>query len=103
MALKKQLIIGEKTTSKGKSVATTWDIIIPLSGLSPITEDTISMPSQGGTGDIHLPSIYEAQLLQVFVDMKDELAKQQVLFDREGEQAKQDREYASREWEEGNT
>ena len=59
---------------------------------------TVSTPSQRATGDIDLPSVYDAQL-QMFVDME-ELAKQQAFFDRKREQAEQDREHAVREREE---
>ena len=53
-------------------------------------EDTVFTPSQGAAGDIHPPSIYEIQLLQMFVYMKDEITKQQILFDHEREQATRD-------------
>ena len=55
----------------------------------PIIEDTVSSPRQGVTGEIHTPFIYKNQL-QMFTDMKDELAKQQALFDRERERAEYD-------------
>jgi len=99
MAPKKQSTTGEGTTSKGKSVATAGNIIPPES-IGPIIEDIISALSQVTTGDIHPPSIYEAQLLQMFADMKEELTKQQALFDCEWEQAEHDREHAAREREE---
>ena len=98
MTLKKQPTTSEGTTSKNKSVVTVGDII-PPSGLSPITEDTISTLSHGDIRDIHLPSVYETQLLQMFADMK-ELAKQQALFDREREQDEQDRVHTARKQEE---
>jgi len=75
MAPKKKPTTGKGTTSKEKSIATAGDII-PPSGLSPIVEDIVFVPSQGKIGDIHPPSTYEAQLLQMFADMKEELAKQ---------------------------
>ena len=71
--------------SKGRSVATVGDIIPPES-LGPIIEDTRAFA--GGIRDIHLPSVYETQLLQMFADMKEELVKQQDLFDREQKQVK---------------
>ena len=46
MAPKKQSITGEGTTSKGKSVTTVSDIILPGS-LDPIIEDTVFTPSRG--------------------------------------------------------
>ena len=63
-------------------------------------EDNISAPSQGAIGDIHQPSTYKAQLLQMFTDMREEIAKQQALFDRKHEQAAHDRENATCEGEE---
>ena len=60
-------------------------------------EETISAPSQGATGDIHPSSTYKSQLLQMFADMKEEMTKQQTLFDREREQAAHDRENTARE------
>ena len=58
------------------------------------------MPSQGATKGIHSSSVYEVQLLQMFADMKEKLAQQQALFNREREQVEQDREHTTREWEE---
>jgi len=62
-------------------------MILPSSlNLSPIVEEIVSAPSQGTSEDIHPPSTYEAQLPQIFADMREEMAKQQALFDRERSQ-----------------
>jgi len=61
MTLKKQPTTIEKITSKGKSIIIVGGIIPPSSrDLSSIVEEIVSAPSQGATGDIHPPSIYEA-------------------------------------------
>ena len=82
MAPKKQSTTGEGTISKEKYVATAGDIIPPGS-LGPIIEVTVFFPLQGATRDIHPSSIYEIQLLQLFGDIKEKLAKQQSQFDHE--------------------
>jgi len=46
-------------------------------------EKMVSAPSQGAAGDIYPPSTCEAQLLQMFPDIKEKMAKQQAMFDRE--------------------
>jgi len=89
MAPKKQSTTSEGTISKGKFVAAAGDTIPPGS-IGPIIEDVISVPTQGAAEDIHPSSVYESQLLQMFPDMKEEVAKQQALFDREQEQVEQD-------------
>ena len=99
MALRKQQTTGEGTTSKGKPVAVVGNIIL-LSSLCPIVKYDVSAPSQGATGDIHLPSTYKTRLLQMVAHVKEELAKQQALFDHERGRAEPDRENAVREWEE---
>jgi len=62
-------------------------------------EEAISASSQGAAGDIHPPSTYEVQLLQMFADME-EMAKQQAFFDCERERLEEDRENVAHEWEE---
>jgi len=44
--------------------------------LSPIMEEIVSASSHGVVGDIHLLSMYETQLFQMFTDMRgdDEVA-----------------------------
>jgi len=57
MALKKQPTTGEGIIAKGKSVATTWDIIsLSDLNLSPIVEETVFASSHGAAGDIDLPT-----------------------------------------------
>jgi len=85
-----RLTIDEGTTSKGKFIATVGGIIPPSSlDLSPIMEETVSALSQVAAGDMHSSLTYESQLVQMFVDMKEEMAKQ-ALFDYEREQAAYD-------------
>jgi len=48
-----------------------------------MAKGTVYAPSQGATGDIHPPSTYEVQLLQMFADIREEMEKQQALFDCE--------------------
>ena len=74
MDTKKQSTTREGTTARVKYVANARDII-PPSGLSPIVKVIVFAPSQGATGDIHQPSTYKAQLLQIFDGMTEELAK----------------------------
>ena len=72
--------------------------IVFLSGfnLSPVVK--VCLHTFTGTArDTHPPSTYEDQLIQMFADMKEEMAKQHALFDRESEQATLDRENAARE------
>jgi len=59
-------------------------------------EGATSAPSQEAVGDIHPSSMYEGQLLQMFADMREEMVKQQVLFDCKYEQAIHDRMNVSR-------
>ena len=101
MTPKKQLTTGNGTTAKSKSIATARGIISPsVLNLSSVMEEFVFIPSQWAAGDTHLPSTYEGQLLQIFTDMKEEMAKQQSLFDREREQASLDLESVTCEWEE---
>ena len=76
MTPKKQPTTDERTTFKGKSIATTGGILSP-SGLNfnPIMEYTVFIPSQEAAADIHLPFAYEAQLLQMFADMREKIVK----------------------------
>jgi len=93
MTPKKQPTTNDGTTSKDKSTATAGSITPSSSlDLNPIVEEIVYTPSQEATGDIHPPSTYEAQLLQMFADMREEMVKQQTLFDCEREQAAHDRE-----------
>jgi len=101
MTLKKHSTVGDGATSKDKCIAIAGGIN-PLSSLnlSSIVEETAFAPLQGVTGDIYPPSSYEGQLLQIFADMKEEMTKQQALFDRK--QAAHDQENAAHEWKESN-
>jgi len=64
MAPKKQSIISDGTTSKGKFIATIGGITLSSSlNLSPIVKETVSALSQGAARDIHPPSMHESQLL----------------------------------------
>ena len=84
MSQKKQLATDEGTTSEDKSIATA--VISPNNlNLSPIMKEMVYVPSQGAAGDIHPLPTYEAQRLQMFTDMKEEIAKQQTLLDRKRE------------------
>ena len=51
--------------------------------LGPIVEESIYAPSQETARDTHPPSMYESQL-QIFVDMKEEMAEQQAFRSRAG-------------------
>ena len=71
MDRKKHPTTGEWTTFKGKFVGTA-EFIFSLSGLNlrPIMRDTVFAPSQGAARDTHSPSTYEAQLFQMFADIR---------------------------------
>ena len=101
MTLKKQPTTDKGTTSKGKYIAIVEGIIRPSNlNFNPIVERTVYAPSQGVAGDVHPPSTYGAQLLQMFAGIREEMAKQQALFDHERKQAAHDRENTACEREE---
>ena len=76
MVTKKQPTTYDGTTSKGKSIGTAGGIVSPSDlYVNPIVEETVFAPSQGATEDIHPPSTHKTQLLQMFIDMREEMAK----------------------------
>ena len=84
MAPRKQTVIHNSVSSKGKANNTAGGMIPPLADdQQRATEDTGSSSPQGVAASIQPTPLFEGQMLQMLVDMKKQMKGQQIRSDHD--------------------
>jgi len=91
MAPRKQIITHNGVPSKGKTNSIVGGTIPPPAvNQQHATEDTISSPQEAAASVRPMP-LFEGQILQILIDVKEQMTEQQAQSDRDWEQAALDR------------